>query len=177
MQPITTDDFKAALGHFASGVTVMTTRVDGEDFGMTASAFSSLSLEPPLVLICVKKHNRMWEALQGASRFAVNILTSSQQVVSNRFAGGTVDAAGNWIPWPEDVSRFEGLEVNRAPGSGAALLSGALAHLDCSVWKQVDGGDHTIVIGRVEFSAATPRGEGCPLVYWGGQYRSIQGER
>ena len=176
MQPTTTDEFKAALGHFASGVTVMTTRVDGEDFGMTASAFSSLSLDPPLVLVCVKKQNHMWEALQRASGFAVSILSLEQQALSNRFAGGTVDAQGNWIPWPDDVSRFDGLTLDRGPVSGSAVLPDALAQLDCSIWQQFDGGDHTIVVGKVECSAALGRGEGSPLVYWSGQYRSVQGD-
>ena len=174
MQSIDPKLFKKALGHFASGVTVMTVSKDGADWGMTASAFCSLSLDPPLVLVCVKKGNTMWEMLQGSPGYAVSVLTTEQEEWSNRFAGGLVDAEGNWTPWPEERSRFEGIDFVRGEASGAALLPGAIAHLDCIHEGQLDGGDHTIFVGRVVGAVSAERGEGDPLIYQGGRYRSLK---
>ena len=173
MQSVDTALFKKALGQFASGVTVMTASSGEDDWGMTASAFCSLSLDPPLVLVCVKKGNTMWELLQRSKGYGVSILEKDQQEWSNRFAGGTVDASGNWVPWPEDVSRFDGIDCVRGSASGALLLPGALAQLDCTHEAQLDGGDHTIFVGRVVAATAVERGEGDPLVYHSGGYQIL----
>ena len=91
------EKFKRALGSFASGVTAVTVRTpEGHDHGMTASAFSSLSLDPPLVLVCVKVENSTHQYLEEASGFAINLLGAGQQALSNRFAGGIVDDDGQW---------------------------------------------------------------------------------
>lgn len=173
MESIDAALFKQALGQFASGVTVMTTSNGKEDWGMTASAFSSLSLDPPLVLVCVKKGNTMWNRLQESSGYGVSVLAEDQQEWSNRFAGGMVDSEGNWVSWPEDRSRFEGIEFSRGDASGAPLLPGALAQLDCMHEAQLDGGDHTIFVGRVVHANAIGKGDGKPLVYHSGGYQTL----
>lgn len=158
-------DFKAALGRFCSGVTVVTARSEGEDVAMTASAFSSVSLSPPLVLVCVKHGGTMHTTLEAGSHFAVNILDAVQQDVSNRFGG--------W--WKGDGGPWSGLAVSRAPHSGAAWLDGSLASLDCVVEHRHSGGDHTIYVGRVLATRVDdrPREDLEPLLYFAGQYRAL----
>lgn len=159
------NDFKMALGRFGSGVTVVTVHDAEGDHGMTASAFTSLSLDPPLVLVCVGKKGNMHARLSQANAFAVNVLDVAQESVSNRFAG--------W--WDKDTSKWADLEVERGGHSGAAFIGGSLASLDCVVHEQLDGGDHTIFVGRV-LSARTddrPREALEPLVYFAGQYRAL----
>ncbi len=158
--------FKASLGRFASGVTVVTVRdSDGSDHGMTASAFTSLSLEPPLILVCVKKGNATHRRLSAAGGFAVNVLAESQVSVSDRFAG--------W--WPEGQSKWADLTVDRAPVSRAAWIGGALANLDCTRHAMHDGGDHTIFVGQVQHARLVdvPAGGPRPLLYFHGAYRSV----
>jgi len=155
--------FKAALGRFPAGVTVITARDGDQDHGMTASAFCSLSLDPPLVLVCVKKTGHTHDLLRSATGFGVNLLNSDQISVSNRFAG--------W--WDEGKSKWDDLTISRGDVSGAALIGGAMAWLDCTKHDELDGGDHTIFVGRVE--SAEVHGEDAelePLVYFKG-YRGV----
>jgi flavin reductase (DIM6/NTAB) family NADH-FMN oxidoreductase RutF len=162
---VSADDFKMALGRFASGVTVITVTDNSGDHGMTASAFSSLSLDPPLVLVCVAKKGAMHARLEQASGFAVNLLDEAQESVSNRFAG--------W--WDKDTSKWADLAVERAPESGAPWIGGSLANLDCAKHEVLDGGDHTIFVGRV-LAARTddrPRESLKPILYFAGQYRAL----
>jgi flavin reductase (DIM6/NTAB) family NADH-FMN oxidoreductase RutF len=163
--PVAPDEFKAALARFASGVTVVTLSDDDGDHGMTASAFTSVSLDPPLVLVCVTKGNATHQRLQGAGGFAVNILSADQVTVSNRFAG--------W--WDEGKSKWDDLTLTRGSVSGAPLIGGALAQLDCSTWSTADGGDHTIFIGQVEGATVSPSAPDAlaPLLYFAGGYRTI----
>ena len=132
---------------------------------MTASAFCSLSIDPPLVLVCVKKNGAMHERLTEADGFGVNLLDRSQETVSNRFAG--------W--WNKEESKWADLDVRRAPVSKAAWIGGSLASLDCSVHDRLDGGDHTIFIGKVENIDVDDRSRDSlePLLYFAGQYRSV----
>ena len=174
MKPIDSDRFKQALGHFASGVTVVTVAGDDGPHGMTASAFCSVSLDPPLVLVCVKKGNTMWGKMEHTPGFAINILSAEQEELSNRFAGAIVDEEGNWLPWPEDVPRFADLEYTEGPSSKAPVLAGSLAALDCIHERRVEAGDHTIFIGRVAGASSLARGEGDPLVYYAGGYRRLE---
>ena len=162
---VTPDQFKMALGRFCSGVTVITVTDAEGDHAMTASAFTSLSLNPPLVLVCVQKKGNMHERLSRASGFAVNILDQAQESVSNRFAG--------W--WNREESKWADLTIERAPGSNAPLIGGALAQLGCEVHERVDGGDHTIYIGRVNHVSVDdrPREALEPLLYFAGQYRVL----
>ena len=158
------DDFKASLGRFASGVTVIT--VGGEeDHGMTASAFCSLSLDPPLILVCVKNGNTTHERLMKSSGFGVNLLGADQKDLSNRFAG--------W-GFPADQDKWADLQVKRGKVSGAPLIEGSLAHLDCSLFGTREGGDHTIFIGKVENATAYgERDSLSPLLYFAGSYRGV----
>jgi flavin reductase (DIM6/NTAB) family NADH-FMN oxidoreductase RutF len=161
--PASPADFKAALGRFPAGVTVITVAGAEGDHGMTASAFCSLSLDPPLILVCVHKGNRTHALLEAADGFAVNILAQDQMDLSNRFAG--------WGPQPED--RFEGLGDTRGPVSGARYLPGAITSLDCTKYGTRDGGDHTIFLGQVEGTVL--RGDDAdlrPLIYFKG-YKAV----
>ena len=162
--PASPDDFKAALGRFASGVTVVTLGGE-EDHGMTASAFCSLSIDPPLVLVCVKNGNTTHGKLLEAKGFGVNILGADQKDLSNRFAG--------W-GFPKDQDKWADLEISRGAVSGAPFLPGALAHLDCSLYGTRDGGDHTIFIGQVENADSFGERESLDaLLYFAGAYRTV----
>jgi len=157
--PVDGKEFRRLLGHFAAGVTIITTKSgDDEPYGLTATAFSSVSLEPPLVLVCVDKKSETHPHFGVSGVYGVNFLTSEQVNLSNRFAKSGGD-------------KFEGVEWT--PGSiGVPLLAGALAHLECRISDTVDAGDHTIFIGRVEAGSVN---EGDPLLHFNGAYRSIGG--
>lgn len=150
------DDFKAALGLWASGITVVTAQGPDGPVGLTASAFSSLSLHPPLVLVCIGQASYHHEHLTQAEAFGVHILDAAQEEISNTFAFKRGD-------------RFEGLEVEEGP-LGAPLLPGALARLCCERYEVLEGGDHSILIGRV-LRADVSDGE--PLAWWKGGYRRL----
>ena len=154
------DAFRATLGRFASGVTVLTA-VDagGRDHGMTVSAFCSLSLAPPLVLACVDQRAGMHDVLAEGAPFVVNVLAAGQEQLSRRFAVGDQD------------DRFAGIGYQRASG-GAAVLEGVLAWLDCRVAARVPGGDHTVVVGAVH--EAGTRDDARPLLYYRSGYASLE---
>jgi len=151
------EEFRQALGRFASGVTVVTCKSKaGDPCGITVSAFSSLSLDPPLVLICIDKRASMYEELKEDCCFAVNVLAQDQESVSRRFAS-------------RDADRFKGIGY-REGLTGSPLIEGALAFIECRIVHSYDGGDHTVFIGQVETSGVT---EGKPLLYFRGGYSSI----
>jgi flavin reductase (DIM6/NTAB) family NADH-FMN oxidoreductase RutF len=151
--------FRAVLSHLASGVSVITTRdSDGRDHGMTVTAMCSLSLDPPLVLVCVDRAATMYPHLLRAAHFAVSMLASEQEALSRRFALIRDD-------------RFEGVAYTR-DRTGCALVDDALAHIECDMWAQYDGGDHTIFVGRVVRAAVR---EAEPLVYYRGRYTHLDG--
>ena len=149
--------FKNALSHFASGVTIVTTEHDGKPFGMTVASFASLSLRPPLVLVCIEKTVKTHDAIAASGKFGVSILSSSQQDVSSRFASRAED-------------KFSGLPVRRGT-LGLPLIAGALTTVECSVENSLPGGDHTIFIGKVVDAQTS---EGDPLVYFRSGYREIR---
>jgi flavin reductase (DIM6/NTAB) family NADH-FMN oxidoreductase RutF len=152
------DAFRSVLGRFASGVTVVTTRdPQGLDHGLTVSAFCSLSLSPPLVLVCIAHDASVYAALSRAEHYAVNILASHQEALSRRFAG-------------KDPNRFEGVGFTRGL-TGSALLDDALAYVECRRVAQHEGGDHTIFVGAVE--AAQTRSS-APLLYYRGGYAQLR---
>lgn len=155
--PIDDAQFKAAMSHFASGVTVVTTEHEGRPYGLTVASFASLSLHPPLVLVCIEKSVKSHDAIAGAGRFGVSILSQSQQDVSGRFASKVED-------------KFAGMNM-RTGELGVPLVEGAICTLECRVQSQLPGGDHTIFVGEV-VEART--GEGAPLVYYRSGYREIQ---
>ncbi|MEZ4629494.1 MAG: flavin reductase family protein [Deinococcales bacterium] len=145
------NDFKQAMSRFPSGVTVITARHEGETHGMTASAFISVSLNPPLVLESVAKKARMHEILMNASHYGVSILRQDQAEHSNHFAGfGRED--------------FEAvfMELHNMP-----LIEGAVAYVVCKIVDRHEAGDHTLFIGEVE---AAQIAEGEPLLYFKRQY-------
>jgi flavin reductase (DIM6/NTAB) family NADH-FMN oxidoreductase RutF len=152
---IDVEGFRAAMAELASGVTVVTVQADGEDHGFTATSVTSVSVVPMLVLVCVTREQRGHALIERAGHFAVNVLESSQTELGIRFASALVD------------DRFAGLAVSRAH-TGAALLEGCLAWLECVVRHVLPGGDHSIIVGEVLSAEARP---GAPLVYhrrqWG----------
>jgi crotonobetainyl-CoA:carnitine CoA-transferase CaiB-like acyl-CoA transferase/flavin reductase (DIM6/NTAB) family NADH-FMN oxidoreductase RutF len=152
---------RSAFGAFATGVTVITTRqADGTPRGFTANSFTSVSLDPPLLLVCLAKSAHSCEVFAGAPHFAVNVLGEDQKAVSGLFASRAPD-------------KFQ--QCDWAPGhAGVPVLSGALAQFVCARHRLVDAGDHLVLIGRVEDFAAT---EGRPLGYFRGSYFSIGLER
>jgi len=162
---ISPDDFRRVLGHFCSGVTVITTMdAEGRPAGLTASAFTSVSLNPPLILVCVSHDAHSYAALAGATHFAVNILAAHHEAVSTRFATK---------PARHPSEKFEGVDFCKS-ALGLPVLSDSLAALECAVVHAYPAGDHTIFVGRVE--AADSRGDGGlePLLYYRGKYRRIQ---
>lgn len=154
---INQDDFRGALSRFASGVTVVTTQDAAKTpCGLTVSAFSSLSLDPPLVSVCINRSSSSLSAFSESGVFAVNILSEDQEQISRRFASRVPD-------------RFEGVDY-RIGDRGAPVLEGALANLECRIVQFYDGGDHTILIGRVESARIT---DGRPLLYYRGGYAAL----
>lgn len=153
------DTFRSVLGRFASGVTVITAvDRDGRDMGMTVSAFASVSLDPPLVSVCIDHAASMHGALLVAERFGVNILASDQEALSRRFAG------------VESAHRFDGIGYERGE-SGVVLLDDAVAHMECERVAQHDAGDHTLFIGQVERAIAR---DARPLLYYRGGYARLE---
>ncbi len=149
--------FRSALGRLATGVSIVTTTgPDARDYGMTVTALCSLSLEPLLILACVDKDATMYPQLSVASHFAVSILESGQESLSRRFA----ETAGD---------RFSGVDVTRGV-TGCALIAGALAHVECAVWAQYEGGDHTIFAGRVVHAEVR---DAEPLLHFRGRYARL----
>jgi len=151
------EEFKAALSRWVTGVTVITTRSrSGEIAGLTASSFTSVSLEPPLVLFCLAHVSTSKSAFDAADGFVVNVLGESQRALSGGFArqGGDKFAGVGWRP---------GLR-------GMPLIDDALAQLECRIVQRHPGGDHTIVVGEVERVDVR---EDLPLAYYRGAYRSI----
>lgn len=153
------DTFRSVLGRFASGVTIITTRDEnGLDHGMTVSAFSALSLTPPLVLACIDRSAGMHDALQRTRFFTVNILSSPQEALSRRFSD------------VEAEMRFDGIGYTRGP-KGAPILDDVLAVIECTLVSYIDGGDHGVFIGAVE-TAVTE--ELRPLLYYRGGYAQLE---
>lgn len=158
--PVTPDQFRAVLGRFASGVTILTARnARGEDHGMTASAFCSVSLEPPLVLACVENTTDMFGILRTDASFGVSILAEDQEALSRRFAE---------LP----AGRFDGIGYRRGE-SGVLLLDDAIAHLECRCTARHQAGDHDIIVGAVE-SADIGSAAGRPLLYYRGGYAQLE---
>ncbi len=155
--PISSEEFRSALSRFASGVTVVTTRDEtGKFTGLTVSAFCSVSLEPPMVLVCIEKSAAGNAAISASGIFAVNLLNNDQHDLSDHFASPIEDRLrGN------DYSIGE-LEL--------PLLANCICNLECELKQEYDGGDHTIFVGQVESSTVA---DGDPLLYFRSGYRSL----
>ncbi len=157
--PIDQDAFKEALRGWASGVTVVTSRAGEKVHGMTVSAFSSVSADPPLVLVCTNRSSTTHGVIEQGGVFAVNILAAHQEEVSNTFASSkNEDSRLERVSWREGET-------------GAPLIDEALATLECSVTSAHHEGSHTIYVGQVE---AVHTSDAAPLVYYDGGYRSIR---
>jgi flavin reductase (DIM6/NTAB) family NADH-FMN oxidoreductase RutF len=147
-----------ALGSFATGVTVVTcVDGDGRPFGLTVNSFTSVSLDPPLLLVCIAKRARCAPALIGADSFAVNVLQTRQQPASIRFSTRDEDRFGT-TPWTTGET-------------GSPLLTEALAVFECERHAVYDGGDHDILLGRVTRASFDPNMD--PLLYFRGRYRRL----
>ncbi len=152
-------EFKSVLGRFATGVTVLTT-CDGErPAGVTVNAFASVSLNPPLVMVCIDKRSHMHDLVQRTGFFAVNVLGAHQQEISRRFAGQTGDRDHRFTMTPF----HSGI-------TGAPVLESSIAHVECRLAAVYPGGDHSIFLGSVESVGAVP---GDPLLYYHSQYGAI----
>jgi flavin reductase (DIM6/NTAB) family NADH-FMN oxidoreductase RutF len=148
-----------ALGCFATGVTIITTmNEDGEPIGLTANSFTSISLDPPLVMFSLAKTSGNLESFTQAGRFAVNVLHIGQQPLSNRFASRNPD-------------RFEGVDWSLHSDKGSPILAGALAAFDCRTYAVHEGGDHLMFVGEVEHAWFEPHRD--PLLYFRGKYRRL----
>jgi len=158
--PLDGPEFRQVMRRWATGVSVVTTGGGGDRHGITVNSFSSLSLDPPLCLICIDKRSKAHAAIPATGSYTVNLLASGQEDISSRFAGRRPDLA----------DLFEGLALVAAP-SGNPVLQGCLGYLDCSLYASLPGGDHTIFIGRVEHAAALE--DRPPLLFFGGAYRSL----
>jgi len=152
--------FRDVLGRFASGVTVVAGVSNGEPVGMTCQSFSSVSLDPPLVLFIPAKSSRAWPLIQRSGRFCVNFLAADQADLSNTMASRGTD-------------KFADVKWSPAPHTGSPMLEGALAHLDCAIQAVHEAGDHYVVIGRVLDLALTDV-PGEPLLFFEGAYRTTQ---
>ena len=160
---MTTDSasFRHVLGHFATGVTVITTLDPaGRPAGLTANAFASVSLAPPLGLVCVDRASDTHDLIAASGAFVVNVLAAEQDAIARRFAADDKERRFESIAW-------------RSMATGAPVLDDVLAWIDCRVHTAVDGGDHTIYIGAVH--AADARA-GAPLVFYRGRYRTTDGD-
>ncbi len=152
--------FRDVMGRFATGVTVVTLSHEGMLRGMTANAFSSVSLDPAMLLVCVDEHASMYSHFQSATAFAINFLADDQQEVSQAFAArGEKEEVMGGFPF--------------RPGPlGSPILGGVLAWAECRIEHRYSGGDHLIVVGRVA-DLALEQPDARPLVFFGGQYRSL----
>jgi flavin reductase (DIM6/NTAB) family NADH-FMN oxidoreductase RutF len=154
--PVDDAQFKLAMSHFASGVTVVTTEHEGRPYGLTVASFASLSLHTPLVLGCIETSVKSHGAIAASRKFGVSILGADQAAVSNRFASKSDD-------------KFAGMPV--AEGKlGVPLVEDAICTLECRVREQLPGGDHSIFVGEVVDAQVR---EGAPLVYFRSGYRQI----
>jgi len=150
-------EIRRIMGHFATGVTVITTTDKaGAPYGLTANAFTSLSLTPPLVLICIDKNVQCYPHFNESKLFAVNVLGEEQEEISRRFA-------------TKGIEKFNGIAWRKGE-SGLALLDGAIGHIECRVVQAYDGGDHTIYVG--EILSASASGDR-PLMFFQGKYHRL----
>lgn len=149
---------RRAMGHFATGVAVVTTSHDGDPHGMTVNSLTSVSLDPPLLLVCLTTGARTTDAVLSAGRFVVNVLTARQEPIAMRFAR-------------RGEEHFAGLATD-TPGTQHLVptVPGALLHADCTVEQSLIAGDHVVIIGRV---SALCRNDATPLAFYGGRFADL----
>lgn len=154
--------YRRVVGRYATGVTVVTTRLDGEDHAMTCNSFTSVSLDPLLVLFCPEKVARFHDAVLSAGVWGVSVLTADQEEASRRFAERGRPLEG----------QFNGVAVAHGEVTSCALLVGSAATLECRTVSVLDAGDHSVVLGEV-VGLDVPAPESSPLLYFEGKYRSL----
>ncbi len=157
-------DFRRVAGRFTTGITVVSTRLDGVDHAMTVTAFSSVSLEPMLVLFCAEKVARFHDAVLAAGTWALSML------------GEDAEKTARWLATrgrPLD-GQLDTIRHHPGPVTGAPILSSALAAMECRTTAVHDGGDHSIVVGTV-LSVSEPQPDGRPLIHYRGGYRRLAG--
>lgn len=160
---ITAAEFRRVMGHFATGVTVVTSvGEDGAPVGTTANAITSLSLDPPLMLVCFEFGSATLKAIHGHGAFAVNVLGEGQRPVSANFARHGLTA------------RWDDVRYGRGP-TGSPWLEDAIAVVECTVEDTMPGGDHEIVVGRVRHTQASSDGA-APLLFYRGRYAALDDE-
>lgn len=152
-------NFREALGHYASGITVITSHIEGEPIGFTCQSFYSVSMSPPLVSFSVMAHSASYPRIRQAGRFAVNILSGDQVSISNQFARRGTD-------------KWQGIEWQASP-LGNPLIAGTLHWLDCEIHAEHVAGDHLIVIGEVKGLNLQVAEATQPLLYFKGRYCSL----
>lgn len=158
--PVDPETLRNVMRRWAAGVTIVSSAGDGLQHGMTVTSFTSISLDPPLVLVSLEKSTRTHSLVMRAGFFAVSLLRRGQEHISNRFGG--------WET--EYTNRFEGL-ATRTESTGAPILSDCMAYLDCNVVAAHDAGNHTLFIGEVLRAENLDRGE--PLIYFNRKYRCL----
>jgi len=157
--------FRQVLGRFATGVTVVTTCHDGINHGMTANAFSSVSLDPPLVLVSVDKKANMHDMLMTGEAFCINILAEQHADWSSWWAGKA----------PKDGDQFVDIPYSTR-STGSPVLGECLAYIDCKVWARYDAGDHTLFLGEVQEAALSDDPGLKPLLFFSSKYRKLAEE-
>jgi flavin reductase (DIM6/NTAB) family NADH-FMN oxidoreductase RutF len=157
--------FRTAMSRFASGITIMSTLQGGVAHAMTANAFTSVSLDPALVLVCVDKGVRMHAAVLECGYWAVSVLAAGHRPVAERFAKSGRDLH----------SQFDGVETVPGRKTGCPLIAGALSWLECRTWATYDGGDHTILVGEVLSVGTGESTDPAALGYYSGHYGEIRG--
>ena len=155
--PFDSAKYRQVLGHFPTGVTVVTAMTDDGPAGMAIGSFSSLSLDPAQVLFCPGRNSSSWERIRSAGKFCVNILGDDQEDISRVFASKADDKFAE-IGWKRSAN-------------GAPLINGVLAYIDCDIHAVLDGGDHDIVVGNV--TDLEVKHEGGPLVFFRGGYGRV----
>ena len=154
---LTGRDYREVIGHFASGVTVITTASEDERFGTTASAVTSLSVDPPMLLVCLNRESTTGQAIDRSGFFVVNILTEEQEALAGHFA-------------TKETNKFDSVRLHPG-GAERPLLHGCLAHIECRVDERVTSATHVIYLGLVEAATAS---EGRPLAYYRGRFGRLE---
>lgn len=159
-QIVTSEDFKKVMSHLVSGVVVVTTKNNNSDFfGLTVSSFTSVSLDPPLVLFCISKRSNSITPITESKKFAVSILSENQEEISRKFANSS-------------INKFKDTDYTIGNISHCPLITGASCFLECSLYSKYEAGDHYIIIGTVEKIQVS--NENPPLAYYKRNYRKIR---
>jgi flavin reductase (DIM6/NTAB) family NADH-FMN oxidoreductase RutF len=154
--------FRQVLGRFATGVTVITISHDEVKHGMTANAFTSVSLNPPLILVSIDKRADMHRYIMEAEAFCVNLLSEHRREWSDWWAGKA----------PKDQDQFTDIP-HSTKATGSPVLDDCLGYIDCKVWARYDGGDHTLVVGEVQEAAINPDATLRPLLFFSSKYHRL----